>query len=147
MKVYEVISEKPMGFLGKAALGLRSKLPGGGAARAKLDVGSDANAMAAELKRWMAGSGLKQIAVDDFKDFLAQKGLPTQFVDTELTGMRTSRGLDPAAPMSRKEVEMFLKRASQMGFKQQGATGGVKSRYAQQTIPNPLPPRGRRGNP
>lgn len=146
MKVFEVISEKPMGLLKRAGLGLRSKLPGGASARAKLDVGTDANAMAGELKRWMAGSGIKQISPDDFKTFLGQKGLPSDFVDAELPGIRAQRGLPPNGPMSKKEVDQFLKRASQMGFKQQGATSGVKSKFAQQTIPNPLPLR-RRGNP
>jgi len=144
MKVFEVISEKPMGLLKRAGLGLRSKLPGGASARAKLDVGTDANTMASELKRWMAGSGIKQISPDDFKTFLSQKGLPTQFVDTELPGIRAQRGLPPNGPLSKKEVDQFLKRASQMGFKQQGASTGAQSRFSQ---PTPTPPQGggRRG--
>lgn len=147
MKVYDIISEevvneKPMGMLKRAGLGIASKL-GSAGAKAKLDVGTDANAMKKDLATWMAGSGIAkgQLQPDELINFLGQKGLPTGFVDKTLQGIRQAGGTPDEAPLSNPEVDELLKKAVQSGFKSQGA-GGRKSKFAQPDVPQMPPMRG-----
>lgn len=150
MKVYDIISESsdldeaPMGLAKKALLKVGSKVPGfRGTSKAKLDVGNDANAMKKDLANWMAGSGIKtgQLSVDDFKDFLSQKGLDASEVDSFLATDRAASGVDPDAPMQNPEVDQVLKKAVQKGFKAIGAKGN-KSRFAAPDPAAGTPPAG-----
>lgn len=143
MKINDIIteteiSEKPMGLLRRAGLSLRSKLPGGAGAKAKLDVGKDANTMKQDLATWMSGSGIAKgtLSPDDFKDFLDQKGLPSKDVDAMIDQSRQASGRDPAEPLSNPEVDEILQKVVQQGFKSQGAKGR-QSKFAQTTIPAP----------
>jgi hypothetical protein len=141
MKIYDIINEeavteKPMGILKRAGLGIASKL-GSAGAKAQLDVGKDANSMKKDLAAWMAGSGIAKgtLSPDDFKNFLGQKGLAANTVDTDLGQSRQASGRDPAEPMSNPEVDELLKKAVQAGFKSQGAKGR-QSKFA---APAPAP--------
>lgn len=142
MKINDIINEneineKPMGLLRRAGLGLASKL-GSTGAKAKLDVGKDANAMKKDLATWMAGSGIAKgtLNPDDFKDFLSQKGLPNKDVDAMLDQSRAASGRDENEPLSNPEVDEILQKVVQQGFKSQGAKGR-QSKFGQQTIPAP----------
>jgi hypothetical protein len=151
MKVHQIISENsdieeaPMGILSKLGNKVASKIPGlRGGANAKLDVGNDANEMKNDLKIWMAGSGIKkgQLSVDDFKNFLTQKGLPTDKVDNMFSQMRQNpNGSFRTGGMSNKEVDAVLHKVVQLGFKDQGA-GSRRSRFAPQTGTPPAPTSG-----
>lgn len=143
MKINDIITEteineKPMGLLKRAGLSLRSKLPGGAGAKAKLSVGKDANAMKQDLATWMDGSGIRKgtLSPDDFKNFLDQKGLPSKDVDVMLDQSRQASGRDENEPLSNPEVDEILKKVVQQGFKSQGAKGR-QSKFAQTTIPAP----------
>lgn len=94
------------------------------------DIKSDIKAMASDLKVWMRGSGLKNVTVDQFKDFLNQKGLPSNAVDT-LDTDRAASGVPDGSPMTSSEVNQYLEKAVRSAFQAQGA-GSSKSRYAQQ---------------
>ena len=142
MNVNDIISESnideaPMGMMKRAGLGIASKL-GSKGARAKLDVGSDANTMRKDLITWMAGSGIKKgtLSTDDFKNFLGQKGLPTTSVDVDLERSRQASGRDENEPLSTPEVDELLKKAVQQGFKGQGAKGR-QSKFAKSTTVMP----------
>lgn len=142
MNIYEIISESnvdeaPIGMMKRAGLGIASKL-GSKSAKAKLDVGTDANAMKKDLITWMAGSGIRKgtLSPDDFKNFLGQKGLPTTNVDADLDQSRQASGRDENEPLSTPEVDELLKKAVQQGFKSQGAKGR-QSKFAQSNPPMP----------
>lgn len=133
MKVFEIISEnnvneKPMGMLKRAGLGVMSKL-GSKTAKAKLDVGKDANQTKKDLSVWMAGSGIKKgkLQPDQLKGFLRQKGLPTADVDRILGKSREAGGRDENEPLSNPEVDEILKKVTQQGFQRSGA-GDPKQR-------------------
>jgi hypothetical protein len=144
MKIHQIISEDrdldeaPMGIGSKIGNKIASKIPGlRGAARARLDVGNDANAMKSDLANWMAGSGIKkgQLSVQDFKNFLTQKGLPTDKVDPMFSQMRQNPdGTFRAGGMKNTEVDDIIRKVVQLGFKNTGASGR-KSKYAQSSSP------------
>lgn len=133
MKIYDIlienddIDEAPMGFSSKIGNKILSKIPGAGSsAKARLAVGNDANTMKKDLVAWMSGSGIKKgtLLIDDFKDFLGQKGLPTDQVDAMLARQRQATGgEDVGGPMSTSDVDAILKSVVQQGFKRQGAKG------------------------
>jgi hypothetical protein len=145
MKIHQIISEDqtvdeaPSGGISRLGQKVMSKL-GSKSAQAKLDVGDDANQMKKDLAVWMSGSGLKkgQLSVADFKNFLGQKGLPSDQVDNLFSQMRQNPdGTSRVGGMSNKEIDSILHKAVQQGFKSRGASG-TKSRYAQRT-PSPTP--------
>lgn len=140
MKVTQIISEDesldeaPMGGLKKLGNKIASKVPGmRGAANARLDVGNDANQMKSDLKNWMSGSGIGRgkLSLEDFKNFLTQKGLPTNKVDDLFAQMRqNSDGTSRVGAMKNSEVDKIIQKAVQLGFKDRGASG-TKSKFAQ----------------
>lgn len=140
MKIYQIISENsdtneaPMGGLKKLGNKIASKIPGmRGAANARLDVGNDANDMKSDLSSWMAGSGIGRgkLSLEDFKNFLTQKGLPTKQVDDLFSQMRQNPdGTARIGAMKNSEVDKILQKAVQLGFRDRGASSR-KSRFAQ----------------
>jgi hypothetical protein len=144
MKINDIInedeiSERPVGAIRRAGLGLRSKLPGGSGARAKLDVGIDANEMKKDLQVWMDGSGIspKDLNLDDLKSFLTQKGLPNDKVDDIFSELRsTGSGSYRIGSLTNKEIDKILLKAVQQSFKSTGASGR-KSRFAQRAATPP----------
>jgi hypothetical protein len=137
MRINQIISEDfgldeaPFGLASKLGNKIASKL-GSKSAKARLDVGGDANAMKKDLAVWMSGSGIAkgQLELDDFKSFLDQKGLPTAGVDAILNKIRMDRdGVDNGGPLTNPDVDNILKKVVQQGFKGQGAKGR-QSRFA-----------------
>lgn len=94
------------------------------------DIKADIADMTSDLKTWMSGSGLRNISIDDFKDFLSQKGLDAATAD-RIAADRTSgrTGTPPDAPLSSVEVKQYIDKAVRAGYKAQGA-GLNKSRFA-----------------
>jgi hypothetical protein len=80
MKIQDILTEsqqlteKPMGFLKKAGLGIASKFSS--TAAGKLDSGERANHLKKEYKKWLGGSGEKE-SVDSLINFLNLAGYPT----------------------------------------------------------------------
>jgi hypothetical protein len=140
MKIHQIISEgrdlneAPVGGIRRFGQKVSAKL-GSKGARAKLDVGDDANQMKQDLSTWMAGSGIKKgkLSVADFKSFLTQKGLPDDQVDTLFSQMRQNPdGTSRTGGMNNKEIDSILLKAVQKGFQATGASGR-KSKFAQRT--------------
>jgi hypothetical protein len=94
--------------------------------------------MKKDLKVWMAGSKIKggQLTLDDFKNFLNQKGLPTDSVDQLITQRRQSGGAeDVGGPLKNSDVDSILHDVVAQGYKNTGARG-KQSRFAQGTDPS-----------
>ena len=102
----------------------------------------------------MKHSRLQNITIDQFKNFLDQKGLDPATVDS-IAGDRTSgnTGVEPDAPLTSAEVKQYIDKAVRAAFQAAGP-GTRKSRYARPSTPpapvagnppvggNPTPPTG-----
>jgi hypothetical protein len=129
MKVFHIIAEDEeldefLGF-GKTAKAKR---------QAKRAVKTDYKDMKRDLVAWMSGSGIAKgtLSVEDFKDFLGQKGLPNKDIDAMIDQDRQASGRDENEPLSNPEVDKLLQKSIQTGFKAQGAKGRM-SKFGQQT--------------
>lgn len=133
MKVFQIVAEDEdleefLGF-GKTAKAKRQ------ATRA---VKTDYKDMKRDLVAWMSGSGIAKgtLSVEDFKDFLGQKGLPNKDIDAMINQSRQASGRDENEALSNPEVDELLKKSIQLGFKAQGAKGR-QSKFGQQTTTMP----------
>lgn len=118
------------------------------------NIKADAGQITADLKTWMKHSRLQNITIDQFKNFLDQKGLDPATVDS-IAGDRTSgnTGVEPDAPLTSAEVKQYIDKAVRAAFQAAGP-GTRKSRYARPSTPpatgagnpptggNPTPPSG-----
>jgi hypothetical protein len=143
MKIHQIVSEDrdieeaPPGRLSRTFTNVGAKL-GMKGSQAKKSVTDDANQMKKDLKVWMAGSKIKggQLTLDDFKNFLNQKGLPTDSVDQLITQRRQSGGAeDVGGPLKNSDVDSILHDVVAQGYKNTGARG-KQSRFAQGTDPS-----------
>ena len=148
MKVYDVISESkevneaPMGMMQKLGSKLQSKLPGnwGAAGKSKLNVGGEANRLKKDLVTYMSGAGIKsgQLTPDEFVQFLDQVGLEGMKTMSTLSQERDAAGVEPDAPLTRAEVDQYLLKATQAGFRNQGMKG-KRSKFAGPAATGPGP--------
>ena len=111
------------------------------------DIKADVSDMTTDLKSWMSGSRLKTVTIDQFKNFLTQKGLDPTTVDSIANDRTSGRtGVAPDAPLTSAEVKQYIDKAVRSGFQATGP-GAAKSRFAQKTPPaqsggNPPPAQG-----
>jgi hypothetical protein len=109
MKVSQIISEDtsiqedPMGLLGRAVNRV-GKYFGSAASAGRLDVGKEANRLSADLKKWMAGSGIKrgQLTADDLEQFLKSSGYTGATVELERLRKERAAGSDRRQAMARR---------------------------------------------
>ena len=152
MIVYDVISESkevneaPMGMMQRLGSKLQSKLPGewGAAGKSKLNVGGEANRLKKDLVTFMSGAGIKrgQLTPDDFVNFLDQVGLEGMKTMSTLSTDRDAAGVEPDAPLTKAEVDQYLLKATQSGFKGQGMKGKRSKFAATSAGPGPGGPAG-----
>ena len=148
MKVYDVISESkevteaPMGMIQRLGSKLQSKLPGnlGAAGKSKLNVGGEANRLKKDLVTYMSGAGIGrgQLTPDEFVQFLDQVGLEGMKTMSTLSQERDAAGVEPDAPLTKAEVDQYLLKATQAGFKNQGMKS-KRSKFAGQPSTGPGP--------
>ena len=112
------------------------------------DIKADAGQITADLKTWMKQSRLPNITIDQFKNFLDQKGLDPATVDSIANDRTSGRtGVAPDAPLTSAEVKQYVDKAVRSGFQATGPSA-AKSRYARPSTPpatgagNPPPAQG-----
>jgi hypothetical protein len=111
------------------------------------DIKADVSDMTMDLKSWMSGSRLKTVTIDQFKNFLTQKGLDPTTVDSIANDRTSGRtGVAPDAPLTSAEVKQYIDKAVRSGFQATGP-GATKSRFAAKPAPSGNPPASGQGAP
>jgi len=143
MKIHQIMSESevdeaPVGMLKRLGQKIASKVPGeiGARASGQLSASKDANAMKTDLARWMGQAQIPKgsLTISQFKQFLDQKGLPTdQLVPTikRVTGTAAVNQV-----LDNNAVDQVLLKVVGQGAAATDA-GGTKSKFAAKPLKTP----------
>jgi len=143
MKIHQIMSESevdeaPVGMLKRLGQKIASKVPGeiGARASGQLSASKDANAMKTDLARWMGQAQIPKgsLTIAQFKQFLDQKGLPTdQLVPTikRVTGTAAVNQV-----LDNNAVDQVLLKVVGQGAAATDA-GGTKSKFAAKPLKTP----------
>jgi hypothetical protein len=111
------------------------------------DIKADISDITGDLKAWMKGSQLKNVTIDQFKNFLNQKGLDPATIANIANDRTAGRtGVEPDAPLTSAEVKQYIEKAVRSGFLATGP-GATKSRFAAKPAPSGNPPASGQGAP